>query len=497
MKFDIIVIGSGLGGLECGAMLSKEGFNVCVLEKHSVIGGCLQSFHRRGQILDTGIHYVGSLDEGGILRQYFKYFGIWDRLKMKRLDENGFDVIYTGGKEYKYPMGYSAFKEQMTEYFPDSRKEIGNYIDKVQEVNRLIGVEQLKMGKISQGGLDFFSVSANQTINDLISNFVLRNVLAGNISLFAGDRSVSTFYHHAMIHGSNIEGAYRFVDGSQQLADALVAVIRQNGGQVLSSSEVTKIAVSDGKITHVEVNNGEEVYFADTFISNLHPLTTYKLIEKNKLTKKAYITRLSALKNSYGLFTAYLLMKPDTFPYFNYNLYLHDIEDAWYTTTYPDDTKVRFILMSSLAGSRNPKYSDVITLLSPMYFSEVAQWEGSVCMKRGEDYEMFKAQKVAEMIEMTERFSPGLSRNIQSTYSASPLTYLDYTGTPEGSAYGLIKDFKNPLLTLFPPRTKYENLLLTGQNLNVHGAVGVTLTATLTCAELLGEEYLAKKIGNL
>ncbi len=247
----------------------------------------------------------------------------------------------------------------------------------------------------------------------------------------------------------------------------------------------------------MEVNNGEEVYFADTFISNLHPLTTYKLIEKNKLTKKAYITRLSALKNSYGLFTAYLLMKPDTFPYFNYNLYLHDIEDAWYTTTYPDDTKVRFILMSSLAGSRNPKYSDVITLLSPMYFSEVAQWEGSVCMKRGEDYEMFKAQKVAEMIEMTERFSPGLSRNIQSTYSASPLTYLDYTGTPEGSAYGLIKDFKNPLLTLFPPRTKYENLLLTGQNLNVHGAVGVTLTATLTCAELLGEEYLAKKIGNL
>lgn len=497
MKFDVIVIGSGLGGLECGAMLSKEGLNVCVLEKHSVFGGCLQSFRRQGQILDTGIHYVGSLDEGGILRQYFKYFGIWDRLKMKRLDADGFDVIYTGGKKYKYAMGYTGFKEQMTEYFPESRKEISLYIDKVQEVCQLIGIDQLKRGKISQGGLDYFSLSADQTINNYISDSELRNVLAGNISLFAGDRAVSTFYHHAMIHGSNIEGAYRFVDGSQQLADSLVQVIIQNGGQVINSAEVTKLAVVDGKVTHVEVNHGQEIYSADTFISNLHPLTTYKLIEKNKLTKKAYITRLSSLKNSYGLFTAYLIMKRDTFTYINHNLYLHGISDAWYTTTNPSDTRVRFVLMSALAGSRDANYSDVVTLLSPMYFHEVTRWENTVCNKRGDEYDQFKSEKVDAMISLTEQFFPGIRDNIQRTYSASPLTYRDYTGAPEGSAYGLIKDYKNPLLTLFPPRTKYDNLLLTGQNLNVHGAVGVTLTATLTCAELLGEAYLAKKIGSI
>lgn len=497
MKFDVIVIGSGLGGLECGAILSKEGLNVCVLEKHSIHGGCLQSFKRRGQILDTGIHYVGSLDDGSILRQCFKYFGIWDRLKMKRMDANGFDVIYTGGKKYKYAMGYNAFKEQMTEYFPESRKEISNYIYKVQEVCQLIGIDQLKQGKISQGGLDYFSLSADQMINNYISNPALRNVLAGNISLFAGDRAVSTFYHHAMIHGSNIEGAYRFVDGSQQLADALVQVILQNGGRVINSSEVTKLAVADRKVTHVEINHGQEIYSADTFISSLHPLSTYKLIEKNKLTKKAYVTRLSSLKNSYGLFTAYLIMKRNTFPYINHNLYLHGNPDAWYPTTNPSDTKVRFVLMSALAGSRDPNYSDVVTLLSPMHFHEVKRWEDSTCMKRGEDYDQFKSEKVAEMILLTEHFYPGISENIQHTYSASPLTYRDYTGAPEGSAYGLIKDYKNPLLTLFPPRTKYDNLLLTGQNLNVHGAVGVTLTATLTCAELLGEAYLAKKIGSI
>ena len=72
--YDVIIIGGGLGGLSCGVMLSKEGLNVCVLEQHHTIGGCLQSFKRDGYTLDTGMHYVGSLSEGQIMHQYFKYF---------------------------------------------------------------------------------------------------------------------------------------------------------------------------------------------------------------------------------------------------------------------------------------------------------------------------------------------------------------------------------------------------------------------------------------
>ena len=77
-KYDIIIIGSGLGGLECGAILSKEGFNVCVVEKNAQFGGCFQTYQRKGHLLDTGIHYVGSLDEGQVMNQYFRYFGIMD-----------------------------------------------------------------------------------------------------------------------------------------------------------------------------------------------------------------------------------------------------------------------------------------------------------------------------------------------------------------------------------------------------------------------------------
>jgi all-trans-retinol 13,14-reductase len=108
--YDAIIIGGGLGGLTSGVMLSKEGLNVCVLEQHSVIGGCLQSFQRNGRVFDTGMHYVGSLSEGQIMHQYFKYLGIIDKLRLQKLDENGFDHFhFPDGTTYCHAMGYDNF----------------------------------------------------------------------------------------------------------------------------------------------------------------------------------------------------------------------------------------------------------------------------------------------------------------------------------------------------------------------------------------------------
>ena len=57
-KYDIIIIGSGLGGLECGAILSKEGYHVCVLEKNELFGGCFQTYQRGGHRMEIGRAHV-------------------------------------------------------------------------------------------------------------------------------------------------------------------------------------------------------------------------------------------------------------------------------------------------------------------------------------------------------------------------------------------------------------------------------------------------------
>ena len=119
-KYDAVVIGSGLGGLCSAYILAKEGMKVCVLEKNRQIGGSLQIYSRDKAIFDTGVHYIGGLDKGQNLYQYFNYFGLMKDLKLQKLDENGYDIISFKGDERRYPhaQGYDNFVENLAEICP-------------------------------------------------------------------------------------------------------------------------------------------------------------------------------------------------------------------------------------------------------------------------------------------------------------------------------------------------------------------------------------------
>ena len=108
----MVIIGSGLGGLVCGTILSKEGKRVCIVEKNEQIGGSLQTFRREGVTFDTGVHYIGGLSKENSLYKIFNYLGIMDRLETVKMDEEGFDVVMfkDDTEEYPYGMGYVNFK---------------------------------------------------------------------------------------------------------------------------------------------------------------------------------------------------------------------------------------------------------------------------------------------------------------------------------------------------------------------------------------------------
>jgi all-trans-retinol 13,14-reductase len=138
--------------------------------------------------------------------------------------------------------------------------------------------------------------------------------------------------------------------------------------------------------------------------------------------------------------------------------------------------------------------------MSYMNFSDVEQWSSTrntiprEQQQRGEDYEEFKLRKSEKLIDFVDERFPGIRSKIKSHYASTPLTFRDYIGVRDGSLYGIEKDSSDPIKSFISPRTKVENLLLTGQNLNMHGVLGVTVSAVLTCSYLLGTEYLLGKI---
>ena len=494
-RYDVIIIGGGLGGLSCGAMLSKEGLNVCVLEQHSVIGGCLQSFHRNGRVLDTGMHYVGSLSEGQIMHQYFKYLGIINDLRLRKLDENGYDHFHFGdGTSYCHAMGYERFVDTLSEKFPAEHENIKLFANLLKEVGSLISPSILKEGRISNGGMDYMSMSAYNEIERYVGDEKLRRALAGNSGLYAGDKHTTSLYEYGMITHSNIEGAYAFEDGSQQLADLLVKQIKMHGGEVLLKSKVSKIVLNGEDVDYVELADGNRLT-ATWVISSLHPSLTFSLLENNTVYKKAFFTRINSLANTYGLFTTYLLLKPNTVKYVNQNHYMFNNPDVW--SAY-GDYKGHNIPMTLLCMQPNhgSEYTDVATLLTPMPYSVCEEWAQSSFGHRDGGYKEFKERFSEAMIDFVSQYYPNLRQCIDKVYTASPLTYRDYTSTPEGSAYGIVKDCRNPMVTLMPARTRVGNLLLTGQNLNIHGCLGTVISSAVTSSEILGTEYLSKKIGN-
>jgi all-trans-retinol 13,14-reductase len=136
-----------------------------------------------------------------------------------------------------------------------------------------------------------------------------------------------------------------------------------------------------------------------------------------------------------------------------------------------------------------------------MHIDEVSRWKDTFNtvakeVDRGGAYEVFKREKAEKLFDRVEKRFPGFKEAIKSYTTASPLTARDYIGTDDGTIYGYSKDYREPLRTFLSPRTKIPNLLLTGQNINMHGILGVTISAVVTCGQILGLEYLVEKIRN-
>ena len=124
-RHDVIIIGSGLGGLLCAGILARAGLDVLVLEQGAQPGGCMQTYRRQGLDFDTGFHYVGGLDEGTPMHAVFRHLGLM-RLPWQRMDRL-FDRVTIGGQTFAFAQGYDDFVQTLAADFPHERAALQQY----------------------------------------------------------------------------------------------------------------------------------------------------------------------------------------------------------------------------------------------------------------------------------------------------------------------------------------------------------------------------------
>jgi all-trans-retinol 13,14-reductase len=510
-EYDVIVIGSGVGGLTVAALLAKHsGKRVLVLERHYMPGGFTHVFSRRGYEWDVGVHYIGGVgDRRSATRRLFDHItdGSLEWASMGDV----YDRIILGENAYDYVAGPEAFAGRMKEYFPGEESAIDRYLDLTRQAKRWSGLyfaEKAVPSPIAAiaGGLmrSQFLRHARRTtrsvLDELTSNAELKGVLTGQFGDYGLPPGRSSFGMHALLVRHYLRGGFYPVGGSSAIAAAMAPTIEEAGGEVHFQAEVSEILVRDGRAVGVRMADDRRleapVIVSDAGVHNTFlRLLPQEVGDRHESVAKAVETPYSVAHLClYAGFkrTAAELGLPKT----NLWIYPGPDHDANVEAFVADPQAPLPVVYVSFPAAKDPSFETshpgraTIELITLAPYDRFAPWAGTAWRKRGEEYEALKSGLAERMLSQLERQLPGLTAQIDHMEISTPLSTRHFAAYEHGEIYGLDHSparFENRALR---PRTTVPGLYLTGQDVVSCGVAGAMAGGYLAGSAILGKNLL-------
>jgi all-trans-retinol 13,14-reductase len=500
-RFDAIVIGSGIGGLACACALTRSGLKVLVLEKHAVAGGLTQTFSREGFTWAVGLHYLGDMGEGAAART------LMDWLSGKTLDfaPSGpvYDTVHLpGGFEFQFARPQAALMAELKERFPASRAEIDRFfdaLDAAERASRSVFAQRAMPGPMGKALLllhrseieRWWGRTTEAVLRDLISDPLLRAVLATQRGDYGPDPGESSFGLHAVVMRHYMQGAYFPIGGADAVAKALVPVIVAGGGEVRIRAPVTAILVERDAVAGVRLQDGTELRCARV-ISDVGARNTVNQLLPAPLRESAWAREVNALRPSACHVGLYLGFNGDirsrgatsSNHWFYQSL---DIADGlWRDPVQQPSAPALYVTFPSLkapagdVASRAPT-AELVTFTDWQLFS---RWADSSPGHRPADYESLKATLASRLLTQFAQHFPALAPLVAYSELSTPLSSLAFTGAEHGAVYGLEASPRRFLSTSLRARTPVTGLYLAGQDVGTTGIVGAMMGGVLAAATL-------------
>ncbi|RPD98776.1 NAD(P)/FAD-dependent oxidoreductase [Aureibaculum marinum] len=507
LKFDTIIVGSGVGGLSTAICLSRAGQKVLVLEQHDVPGGWCHSFYLNGYRFTPGVHYIGLLGKGEATSLLYEGLGIANDLVFYKMNPNGYEHCWIGDKKFDFPANINDLKHSLSVRFPEEKKQIHKYLTLVENVStELQLIPKLKgfwqhltipyrtrhMGK-------YALFSLKKVINWHIKNPLLKKILNIQYGDHGLPPSKAPFPLHCAVMGHYFNGGYYPMGGGGAIVKAMTKSIKNYGGKVRTNHSVKSIVlegIKKKKAIGVVLENGQKV-FANTIVSNADPgITFLNLIGKKNISTKL-LNRLNKTKYSCTSLMLFLTVDMDLKKagidsgniWMMPNKNMDDLYDDMQKVNILDGEEFSGLFISCTTlkdpASFDGRYHtmEVITYINHNSFN---QFKNEKDRKRSAKYKDFKNLLIDKILRSLEKVVPGISDNIVYKDLGTPLTNKFYINSTNGNVYGTEKNFNQIGPFAYKANTEIENLYLCGASILSHGVAGASYSGVETAATILG-----------
>ncbi len=492
--YDAIVIGAGIGGLTCGALLAKAGLSVQVAEQHAKPGGYCTSFQRDGFTFDAGFDFLCGFEPGGMLDT------ILEELELK--NEIAFiDLALPSkiiGSDYEIPfLPVQAFASGLKTMFPDEGGNIDLHLrDSRSVLSEMLALMEPAPDLLGFGGkmelmIKFLFKSAHMRKYAAKSTAQALATSFGQPRLRAIIASVD-HYHPKWAATSPMLllgfGAFQYpTGGAQALADALAKGVTKHGGHLALKTKVTKIVIRDGKASGIELADGT-VVGSRYVVSNADGRQTFlKLVGEKHLSQKL-VKELTDTPLTDPIFLISLGVDMDlrAMGFDGASIIYNrsdNMDDLWSGDA---DKSSLWIMMHSLRDpSLAPEGMATVQIMSPFPYRYMNYWKRGPDFTRGTEYRELKEELADKLIASAEAIVPELSQHIVCKDIATPLTYERYTLNSEGASYGWLP---LPKAKMRSQKTEIRNLYQAGHWTFPGGSIFAAALSGRNAAELVLKE---------
>ena len=509
MSYDVIVIGSGIGGLTTAGLLARAaGKRVLVLERHTEPGGLTHTFRRDGASWDVGVHYIGQLGPGSQGRAYFDYLS-GGELEWNRMPDS-YDRFVYPGVDLRVSSDPLQYERDLVAAFPQEARAIHRYFQDVRRVTRWLTLGFVQ-GMVPRPAASLLTAAqwlgrrraTTTTQAYLDAHFRsprLKAVLASQWGDYGLPPSRSAFAVHAMIVSHYIEGAWFPRGGSARIARTFEKGIEQAGGAVRVAQEVTEILTENGKAVGVRVMDHrsaqvrERVYRAPVIVSAIGASNTFNRLlptfgEIGRRTGPARRS-LEHLGTGTSAVTVFLRLRDDprSIGIDGGNIWVNRDLDHEGAQRYSDSLLEGrphdvFVSFPSLKSGESPHTAELISFCDARAFR---QWAEQPRENRGPEYSTLKERIARGMLELAESAAPGLTELVDYVETSTPLTYEHYTAHPDGAFYGPPATPQRYRSSPLGPRTAIPGLFLSGQDAGSTGIMGAMMGGLAAACQVLG-----------